>query len=371
VSAGTWPAADERLVRSYRRLLLAYSGRYRRLYGPDMITTMLEMAGPTRSRPSVGEACHLIASGLRQRFRLPSGRPFVAMTAVLVTIVLGVFGAAAGSWLGESTSADLPSRTQAVKLVNAAVTDPRYVSVRRFHMSGRTDSLDFSAAPSAQQPNWTVEKARAGLTAAGWTITEFTIRPSEGGFACTGDTTSDQSCVFESRYATLIAERDGLLLRGRASDFLTDKSGHAWVGGINGQLFAEHDAAYLPLVVAGGLLGALFGWLLTAAFAYRVRALPPRSGRLVAAFTGLAVTAAAPAVWALIVNAVMVGEHLTSNVPVYSLHAALRPGSHLDGVAPWLIPGCTIVAAAAAAIAVGILVLGAGREEPPGATQRT
>jgi len=36
--------SEDRLVWHYRRLLLAYSGRYRRRHGIEMITTMLEMA---------------------------------------------------------------------------------------------------------------------------------------------------------------------------------------------------------------------------------------------------------------------------------------------------------------------------------------
>jgi hypothetical protein len=314
VSAATWPAADERLVRCYRRLLLAYSGRYRRLHGAEMLTTILEMAEPTRSRPSAGEAWHLIGSGVRQRFRLPSGRPFTSITAVLVTLVLGVLGAAAGSWLAVSMSTDLPARPEALKLVNPAVTDPTAGFVDRFSWSGRADSLSFYVSPKAQQPGWTVEDARTGLTAAGWTVTEFTVHPRPASIICT---------------------------------------------------------AYLPLAVTGGLLGALAGWLLTAALAYRIRSLPPGSGRLAAAFTGVAVITAAPPVWAIIVNAVMLGQHLTYNGPVYTLHAALRPYSHLDGVPAWLIPACTIAAAAAAAIAVGILVPGTDHEELPGATQPT
>jgi hypothetical protein len=371
VSAGTWPAVDERLVRRYRRLLLAYSGRYRRLHGTEMITTILEMAEPTRSRPSAGEAWHLIGSGVRQRFRLPSGRPFTLIAAVLVTMVLGVFGAAAGSWLVQSASAGLPSRPDALKLLNSAVTDPMTSFIRRSSATGRADSLSFSVSPRAQRPNWTVENARTGLTAAGWTITEFTVHPSQASITCTTDAASGESCTFESPTATLTAERDGLILRGTATDFLADKSGEAWIGGVDGELFTERGAAYLPLTVAGGLLGALAGWLLTAALAYRARSLPPASRRLAAAFTGVAVTIAAPPVWAIIVNAVMLGEHLTYNGPVYALHTALRPGSPLDGVAAWFIPACTIAAAVAATIAVGILVLAAGREEPPGATQPT
>ncbi|SNY48017.1 hypothetical protein [Paractinoplanes atraurantiacus] len=369
MSAETWPTTDERLARRYRRLLLAYSGRYRRLHGAEMLTTILEMAEPARSRPSAGEAWHLIGSGVRQRFRLPSGRPFTVVTAVLVTVVLGVFGAAAGSVLG--TSAGLPSRSDAQKLVNAAVTDPRASFVYPMSGSGRADSLNFSVSPGVRQPNWTVEDARAGLAADGWTLTEFTVHPRPASITCTADAVPGGACVFESTTATVIAERDGLILRGTATDFLAGESGDAWVGGLSGTLFTERNAAYLPLTAAGALLGALAGWLLTAALAYRLRSLPPGSGRMVAAFIGAAVTTAAAPVWAVVVNAVMFGAHRNDTGPVYALHAALRPSSHLDGVPPWLIPACTVAAAAAAAIALGLLMLGGGREGSPSAAQRT
>ena len=380
MTTGTWPAADERLARRYRRLLLAYSGGYRRRHGTEMITTMLEMAEPGRTRPSAGEAWHLIASGVRQRFRLPSGRPFGWVAAVLVTLVPGLFGAAAGSWLGQRTFTGLPSRAGALKLMNAAVPDPMAGAgfIHPHSWSGRADALVITVIPSAPGPDgtpaWTVEQARTGLTAAGWTITEFTIHPLRSSVTYTPDQGSGpagKTRWFASREATLTAERDGLILQGTATDFIADESGEAFDGGINGVLYAGRSAAYLPLTVAGGLLGALAGWLLTAALAYRFRALPPASGRLAATFAGVAAAISAPAVWAIIVNAVMLGEHLTDTGPVYTLHAALLPGSHLDGVAAWLVPGCAIAAAAAAAIAVGILVLAAERTEPPGATQPT
>jgi hypothetical protein len=293
------------------------------------------------------------------------------IAAVLLTLALGVFGSAAGSWLGESASAGLPSRTDAQQLLNAAVPDPAATFINRVSASGRADMLAFSVLPGAQRPNWTVEEARTGLTAAGWAITEFTVHPSPASITCTTDATSQETCTFTSTTATVTAERDGLILRGTATDFLADKSGDAWTGGVEGELFAARGTAYLPLIITGGLLGALAGWLLTAALAYRMRCLPPGSGRLAVAFTGVTATIAVPAVWAVIVNAVMLGEHLTDNGPVYTLHAALLPGSHLDGVAAWLIPGCTIAAAAAAAITVGILVRGVVREQPSGATQPT
>ncbi|GIE88125.1 hypothetical protein [Actinoplanes regularis] len=369
----TWPTADERLVRHYRRLLLAYSGRYRRRHGTEMITTLLEMAEPGRTRPSADEAWHLIVSGLRQRFRLPSGRPFAWVAAVLVTVVLGVFGAAAGSWLGERTFAELPGRAGALELLHAAVADPMPGAGFTFRtsMPGRADGLNFSVSPRDRRdgtPSWTIEEARTGLSAAGWTITEFTVHPRKASISCVPDEEfGGETCTFDSRDASLTAERDGLVLNGTAADFLASESGDSWIGGVHGTLTAERNAAYLPLTVAGGLLGALTGWLLAAALAYRIRSLSPGRGRLAAAFTGAAVAISAPPVWAVIVNAVMLRAHLTYTGRVYVLHSALRPGSHLDGVAPWFIPGCLLAAAATAAIAVAILVLGTDRKGSPGA----
>jgi hypothetical protein len=369
MTAESWPAADERLVRHYRRLLLAYSGGYRRRHGTEMITTMLEMAEPGRSRPSAGEAWHLVASGLRQRFRLPSGLPFAWLAAVLVTLVLGVFGAAAGSWLGQRTFADLPTRAEAEKLGKAMVPDPAYVFSPRMSQAGRADFLSFSVGPRGATSGWTVEAARNRLTATGWTVTEFTIHPRPAKITCATDN-GQESCSFETRDAALMAERGGLILRGTATDFLADGSGGS-IGGVSATVFAERSAAYLPLTVAGALLGALVGWLLAAALAYRIRSVAPGSGRLAAAFAGVAVTTAVPVAWLIVINAVMLSEHLTYNGPVYTLHSAFRAGSYPFGPPSWMIPGCTLAAAAAGLIAVGILIRGTDRTEAPSAAQST
>jgi hypothetical protein len=373
VTAEIWPAADERLVRGYRRLLLAYSGHYRRRHGTEMITTMLEMAEPGRSRPSAGEAWHLIHSGVRQRFRLPSGRPLAVAAAVLATLVLGAFGAAAGSWAGQGTFAGLPGRDGALALLNAAVTDPVADSgvVRRDSLPGRADSLTVGSSPREQHPDvttWTAEEARDGLAAAGWSITGFTIHPGRAPVCVTGDET-DRSCVYESRYADLTAGRDGLVLHGRASDALGGEPGTVFVGGVDGIVFAERTAAYLPLTVAGGLLGALAGWLLTATFAYRIRSVPPGSGQLAAASAGVAVAASVAPVWAISLNAVLLGKHLSDTGPVYTLHSMLLPGSHPDGTPPWLMPALTLAALTAAAIAVTVLLTRSDPNEPHGAVR--
>lgn len=71
VTGAHWPLADERIERHYRRLLLAYPGSCRRQHGTEIVTTLLEMAGPGRRRPAAGEAT---SSGWATRARR-SGRP--------------------------------------------------------------------------------------------------------------------------------------------------------------------------------------------------------------------------------------------------------------------------------------------------------
>ena len=81
----------------------------------------------------------------------------------------------------------------------------------------------------------------------------------------------------------------------------------------------------------------------------------------------MALAAVGPPVWAIVLNAVLLGEHLTDPRPVYTLHAALRPGANLVGLPPLLIPVYALPAAAAAALAVGAIVRGTGREQSGGA----
>jgi hypothetical protein len=123
VTGAHWPVADERMERHYRRLLFAYPRSYRRQHGTEIVTTLLEMAEPGRRRPAAGEAWHLLASGVRQRFRVPR-RPFAVLAALLIAVTLAAFGATAGSWAGERTLAELPAEAAANELVAIAAENP-------------------------------------------------------------------------------------------------------------------------------------------------------------------------------------------------------------------------------------------------------
>ncbi|BCY13121.1 hypothetical protein [Actinoplanes sp. L3-i22] len=376
----TWPAGDARLERRYRLLLRAYSGWYRRRHGTELITTLLEMAEPGRSRPSRADAWHLITSGLRQRFRLPSGRPFALVAAVLVTAALGVAGAAAGSWLGARTFADLPTPAAAQDILDTAVTDPAdlHEAPRSWSQPGSADFVQFMAFPRAQDPGpvptWTVEQARDGLVAAGWKIKEFTVRPipvldGTNRIAPNADLVTSTTVYADPaappiatfanphRYAVLTAERDGLILHATATDAVggntADPAAQVYRGGVNGKIFAARTVAYLPLTVAGALLGALAGWLLSAACAYRVRPMSQVRRRTTAELTAIALAAWVLPAFAIVREGALLAANLGVDQPVHTLHSVLRPGWwYLDSLPAWLTPICAITA-----VVVGLLGL--------------
>ncbi|MET8548937.1 hypothetical protein [Micromonospora zamorensis] len=85
------------LERSYRRLLRAYPGFYRRERGLEILTTLLDAAEPGQVRPSRGEAAHLLANGLRYRFVPPTwiGRLATGLVTIWAAVVLSGAGALA------------------------------------------------------------------------------------------------------------------------------------------------------------------------------------------------------------------------------------------------------------------------------------
>ncbi|WP_250033097.1 hypothetical protein [Paractinoplanes maris] len=310
------------LERRYRRLLLAYPGPYRRGHGAEIVTTLLEMAAPGQTRPAASDAWHLFLSGLRQRFRLPSGRPLVLIAAVLITLVTGAFGAAAGSWAAEQTFTDLPGDAGVEALT------------RQVAGGGAEFGSDRAASPwwttmvhaGVDEPSYTPEAAQARLTAHGWQVTA--IQPRSGTSAtfdpATGATVSEavRSSAFE-------ATRDGLRLQ--ATGYV--RAGH---GVVNVQLWPADTGAVAPLMIAGAVLGLLAGWLLTAAGAYRLRPLPTSRRRVVATLTTLALGALAVPAFALWVNVWRVLEH--REMPIFTVHSALSAGPYWSYGTTWLLP---------------------------------
>ncbi|WP_051367404.1 hypothetical protein [Hamadaea tsunoensis] len=81
-----------------RRLLFFYPRAYRRDRGPEILETLQEYAGTSRTRLAV----NLIRHGLRTRLGRPASRT-VVVWAALFTVACGLFAAAFGSWVGWQT----------------------------------------------------------------------------------------------------------------------------------------------------------------------------------------------------------------------------------------------------------------------------
>jgi hypothetical protein len=81
-----------------RRLLVFYPRAYRRDRGAEILETLYEYAGTSRTRL----ALNLVRHGLRTRLGRPASRT-VVVWAVLFTVACGLFAAAFGSWLGWQT----------------------------------------------------------------------------------------------------------------------------------------------------------------------------------------------------------------------------------------------------------------------------
>jgi hypothetical protein len=215
---------------SYRPLLLAYPARFRRRHGSELLTTMAEMGTPSRT-----DLWHVVLDGVRERFRLPAGRPLAVLAAVLALLVGGALGAAAGSAAGSLTYADLPKP----EAVAAVAMDP--AGTPDVRSGGDTDLSLMDALPPGADLKAVADRSRQRLSTAGWAV---------------GPVIADSGNVhFQASSATV--ELD-IYAYGLETPLLQ----------VTG--WPTRPAAYLWLAVAGTLIGMLAGWLLAAAAAHRI-----------------------------------------------------------------------------------------------------
>src|SRR6185436_15707440 len=126
-----------------------------------------------------------------------------------------------------------------------------------------------------------------------------------------------------------------------------------YAGGFSGKVFAGRSAAYLPLVIAGALLGAVAGWLLTAAAAYRVHRARPGRRLTTALLTAGALAAAALPVFAITRSVMLLATHLGDDQPVDTPYSVLRPGWwYLQSFPASAVTVCAIVAGVAGILAL-------------------
>jgi hypothetical protein len=267
--------------RHYRRLLWAYPRAYRAGHGDEIVTTLLDMTAAGRGRPGPAQLLHLVLCGLRQRFRLPAGRPLAWVAALLAAVALGAFGSAAGTWLGWQAAADLPSDHE-LRALNAAITGmPVDAAVYREASAMKGPDVFLRADGVA---TFSADRVRTALSAAGWHLTSFTESP---GVILVGVPAPERLKIptanvdYEATKGDLKLVGDGSVISGAAGFTATVRASYAT------RVWPQEPAVVRPLTVAGILAGALAGWWLAAAFAYRVR----RSGRLRGAAATASVTA--------------------------------------------------------------------------------
>ncbi|MGK5682620.1 hypothetical protein [Actinoplanes sp. URMC 104] len=363
------------LERRYRMLLLAYPRPFRRGHAVEMVTTLLEMAAPGQSRPGASDAWHLVVSGLRQRFRLPSGRPLVWVAAVLVTLIGGAFGAAAGSWAAERTFTDLPADAGVTELARQVAGGSGEVGQDRSASPWTTTMV----VAGTDQPGWTAEAATRRLAADGWTVGAVSSR---SGTAVTFDPATGAQFEVPLSGSAFEARRDGLLMTvtghvtpggapsGGASPGGSPggspnaspgvSSGGSPGGGSSGHgavsidLWPADTGAMLPATVGGALAGLVGGWLLAAAGAYRLRGSSPARRRVAAVLTGLAVAALALPAFAFWVNVWRVLR--AADPEVFTVHSALNAGPYWSHGTPWMLLELTVAGLVVTAAAWVVLM---------------
>jgi hypothetical protein len=342
------------LERRYRRLLWAFPGPYRRQHAAEIVTTLLDLAESGHGRLTAVQALHLVACGIRQRFRLPAGRPLAAIAAVLAAIAVGALGSAAGTWFGWRTAASVPSN-EAMRQLTADMVGAQGgggVSVFPWRMAMDGPVVGTTATVHSASP---AERLRAALTNAGWRITTF----NETASATPVDLTKDPSVTVPGTFVYFRATKDGLSLNGSswstagdaryAVEAQTDQRLDVW---------ADETPAVRPLTVTGALLGAVAGWLLAAALAYRVRNTGRSRGSVVIALVTVAFAAAVVPVFDLYrdLYQVVIYDSGAPNPYIISSSSEQLPAG--------LAPACT--GAALLALTMALLVARRGTRTEPG-----
>ncbi|WP_412538139.1 hypothetical protein R8Z50_20000 [Longispora sp. K20-0274] len=246
------------LIRGYRLLMRAYPRDFRREHGEELLDTLLAAAPPGRRRPTARETANLIRHGLRRHLGMPRGRVIVVV-AMLFALVTGFLGTVSGVWVSWSATRDLPDAASSAVLAQAVM--PGQDPVRRvreeapFFYDDPTDGwttllfgaddytpgrveFDYTGTAETGDPQAFARTAGDRLRAAGWRVTGTRIGDGE----------------HYSRGVTLWAEKDHLLVE------LSDSVEGA--GYVDLTVVRAPRWWMWPAGAAGGLCGALAGWLL-------------------------------------------------------------------------------------------------------------
>lgn len=330
--------------RRYRRLLWAYPRGYRRRHGAEIVTTLLDMAEAGHGRPTVGQTLHLVACGVRQRFRVPR-RVITVITALLSAAALGGLGAVTGNWLAWQAAAPVPSAAEMSALTSAMTGLQRpWLEHWRTAMNGPGLNSGIEGTGT-----YDPERVRTALTATGWQITTFEESTETIGV----DFGTPDPKKVPAHALTFAATKDGLSLAG-ATDTI---AGGKYYGNtlLGMDVTTDVTGAIRPSTIAGLLLGVIGGWLLAAALAYRIRTAGRRNRWTASGFTALALTAAVVPTFVAYCEAYQIigyDEHAPNQYVEYSISETIPTA-------------VVLISAGAAALALIAAVLVANRRSEP------
>ncbi|MEV4823912.1 hypothetical protein [Micromonospora sp. NPDC049274] len=274
------------LERSYRRLLWAYPGFYRRERGLEVLTTLLDAAEPGQVRPSRGEAAHLLVSGLRYRFVPPTwiGRLATGLVAIWAAVVLSGAGALAVWALANPEEPDLAAFSDELvgrpassayelpggNLLDMAYAYRTYGEFQDFAMEGWDGGRPAPMGQSRVYEQVTdtptiLADAHQHLTSAGWRTGAL----SQGG--------ADSQADVNSAHGVFWASRDGVLLRVSGYDNQT---------GVTVSAYPVEPSGVLAGAITGFVIGLIVVWQAMTWMAHRA-ARTPRPARWLILLLGL------------------------------------------------------------------------------------
>jgi hypothetical protein len=237
-----------RLARRYTRWVRFYPPGPRRA---ELLGTLLECAPPERTRPTAREVGNLARYGLRARLGRPRSTGVVVL-ATLVTLVCGLFGAAAATRVGWEFAPSSPAGAESAALA-ATVFPGRQVwgggDARLFdenvdaEWTSQYGSVDHWVKHTAQtrDVHTYARGARDRLAAAGWLIKDGAA--------------DGESVEFSATRGSLFLTYSGY--------YVPDRPWYDSDGVTSFALSRASVPSWLPWVaVAGGGLAAVTGWLI-------------------------------------------------------------------------------------------------------------
>nr|BFE72327.1 hypothetical protein GCM10020092_056280 [Actinoplanes digitatis] len=258
----------------------------------------------------------------------------------------------------------MPSGDEMRALATAAVGgSPSDVDLYPWRTAANGPVLDAGVTVA---PAHSADRVRDALAAAGWRTTTF--EESTGRWIVRFDEHPDIDAATGARLLTkdawvpvqelrFRATKGGLTLSGAGMSAAADaRYGVVAETRHNYTVWAGETAAVRPLTVAGFLAGAVAGWLVAAAFAYRLRRGGRSRRRVTSALVATAFAAAVVPAYLLYNDLYRIWSYDTANPNPYIVDG------RAEQLPPGLAPGCVVAALVALAAALLIARRGARTE---------